>query len=264
MVEGEQEDEQNPWAMQLVVCRDRHLLAREVDVCEAAARAVVMVLDDPRARPGGPWHAAVRHWSDGRIRKLVRRADGKRWTDVQALDGITLVQPGPDGHGDARVRAFVPAPVHPLVKALGKLQVSGTHFPPEHRSRSSDALAIIEVTPHAEMSSGKLAAQCGHAAQRLYELASDVQRESWRADGFRVEVRWPDARAWDSVRRPVSIVDAGFTELDGPTETTRASWRANLHEPSPEQPHSPDAANPLSAAAGVRRRRPEGSSCRLR
>lgn len=217
-----------PWAMQLVVRRDRRMPAREVDVCEAAARAVVALLDDPRSGPDGPWHEAVAHWSDGRIRKLVRRADGKRWEDVQALDGVTVTQPGPAGHGDAQVRAFVPAPSRPLVKALDKLQVSGTHFPGGGASRSTDALAVVEVTPLAELTSGKLAAQCGHAAQRLYELAGPGQREVWRADSFRVEVRWPDVGEWESSRREVSIVDAGFTELDGPTETTRASWRAQL------------------------------------
>lgn len=210
--------------MQLVVHRDRRLPAREVDVCETAARAVVLLLDDPRSRPGGPWYASVRHWSDGRIRKLVRRADGKRWADVQELDGVTVTQPGPAGHGEARVRAFVPAPVHPLVKALDKLQVAGTHFPSQGDSASTGALAVIEVTPLAEMTSGKLAAQCGHAAQRLYELATEAQRDRWRCDGFRVEVRRPCAAQWGARPRPVSIVDAGFTELDGPTETSRACW----------------------------------------
>ncbi|SER71359.1 hypothetical protein SAMN05443377_10722 [Propionibacterium cyclohexanicum] len=214
--------------MQLVVYRDRHLPAREVDVCEAAARAVVRVLDDPRSQPGGPWYESVKHWSDGRIRKLVRRADGKRWTDVQELDGVTVIQPGARGYGEARVRAFVPGPVRPLVKALDKLQVSGTHFPPEGLSLATTALAVVEVTPHEDMTSGKLAAQCGHAAQGLYELADAAQRASWRADDFRVEVRHPGAGQWDRSSRQVSIVDAGFTELDGPAETTRASWRASL------------------------------------
>ena len=71
--------EPDPWAMQLVLLRDKHHPARQVDACEAAARAVVFLLDDPRTQPGGPWHDAVRQWSDKRIRKIVRRASGKRW-----------------------------------------------------------------------------------------------------------------------------------------------------------------------------------------
>ncbi|MDO4918295.1 hypothetical protein [Kocuria sp.] len=60
---NEAETEQDvPWAMQLAVHRDRGNPAREVDVAEVAASAVVTLLDDPRSAPGGPWHDAVRTW----------------------------------------------------------------------------------------------------------------------------------------------------------------------------------------------------------
>lgn len=215
-----------PWAMQFVVYRDRHEPARQVDVCEAAGRAVVSLLDDARSAEGGPWHDAVAHWTGGHIRKLVRRADGKRWSDVQELDGITIEQPGPQGFGAAQVRAFVPSPEEPQPKSLGKLQIAGTNFPNEGVSSATDALAIVEVTPLVDMSSGKMAAQVAHAAQRLYESSAESRRAPWRADGFRVQVIFPTPDEWAGAVRPISIVDAGFTELDGPTETTRAGWRA--------------------------------------
>lgn len=218
------EDEPDPWAMQLVVMRDRHLPARQVDVCEAAARAVVTLLDDPRAAEGGPWFQAVRHWNDDRIRKLVRRADGKRWTDVQGLDGVAVEQAGVEGFGPAAVRAFPPAPVHPLPKMLDKLQVSGTHFPDEGTSATVGAVVTIEINPALEMTTGKIAAQCGHAAQIALQTMPDAVREVWRADRFRVRVVTATEPQWRDAGRPVSIVDAGFTELDGPTETTRARW----------------------------------------
>lgn len=225
--------------MQLVVMRDRHRPARQVDVCEAAARAVVTLLDDPRGAEGGPWYPAVKHWNDRRIRKLVRRADGKRWDDVQLLDGVTVHQdaPGPDGalldddrpgdgvgSGPAEVRAFVPAPVRPLPKALDKLQVSGTRFPDVGVSNSVDAVVTIEINPGIEITSGKAAAQCGHAAQIAREQMDAETLRRWRDDGFRVRVTTPSPAAWAAGGRPVSITDAGFTELDGPTETTRAYW----------------------------------------
>lgn len=211
--------------MQLVVMRDRHHPARQVDVCEVAARAVVSLLDDPRSAEGGPWFAAVQHWNDNRIRKLVRRADGKRWTGIQLLDGITVSQHGIDGFGSAAVRVFAPAPVHPLPKALDKLQVSGTHFPDEGLSANSDAIVTIEINPNLEITSGKAAAQCGHAAQLALQMMPPEALADWRADGFRVGVRTATHQQWDEAVRPVSIVDSGFTELDGPTETTRAYWR---------------------------------------
>lgn len=220
------------WAMQLVVRRDRHVPTREIDVAEAAARAVVSLLADERAAPGGSWHDAVEYWSDDRIRKLVRRADGKRWDDVQVLDGITTSQPGPEGHATAAVRAFVPAPVHPLPRLLDKLQVSGTQFETGGESLTVDPVVVIEVSPLIELTSGKLAAQCGHAAQLAWEAMDAPTRRRWRADGLRVRVDHPDPVAWAAATRPVSVVDAGFTELDGPTETVRARWMRGYRWPA--------------------------------
>lgn len=281
-----------PWAMQIAVRYDKVHPARRVDVAEATARAVVTLLDSPQAQPGGAWHQAVTMWSDTRIRKLVRRARGKRWDEVQELDGVTVTQDGPLGWAPAQARAFVPAPVRPLAKT----QVEGTHFPhgdelppppaavtaavmrarealvsereaaglremsaPEasrpageagggggaaasgmarqvdgtdgliqlgDQSASAGALVTIEVTPLHEMTSGKLCAQVAHAAQLAWASPQmpEELRAAWRADGFRVRVLFPDAASWLAHERPVSVVDAGFTELDGPTETTRAWW----------------------------------------
>ncbi|MEX5273653.1 peptidyl-tRNA hydrolase [Kocuria sp. CPCC 205235] len=218
------DDHDIPWAMQLAVYRDRQSPARQVDVAETAARAVVALLADPRSAPDGPWYPAVKHWRDARIRKLVRRADGKRWTDVQELDGVTVTQAGSGEFGDAAVRAFVPGPVKPLPKELNKLQVSGTTFPDDGASNVTDAKVTVEVRPGLEMTSGKLAAQCAHAAQLAWEAMSEAEREQWRADDFRVRVDEPREAEWAAATRPVAVVDAGLTELDGPTETTRAWW----------------------------------------
>ncbi len=215
-----------PWAMQIVVLRDKRELAADVDVAAAAARAVVGLLDDERAAPGGPWHDAVTRWTrHGRIRKLVRRADGKRWSDAQELPGLTATIDA--DHliaGAAAARAFPPAPVRPLPHALDKLQVGGTTFARAEQSRCRDAAVTVEVSPLIEITSGKLVAQVAHAAQRAFDLMPVGVRDTWRAQGFAVRVTRPDVTTWAQGGRPVSITDAGFTELDGPTETTRARW----------------------------------------
>ncbi|WP_460475713.1 FAD/NAD(P)-binding protein [Brachybacterium huguangmaarense] len=227
--DGEADDE-IPWAMQIVVLRDKKDLAADVDVAETAARAAVSLLDDERAAPGGPWQDAIAHWTrNGRIRKLVRRADGKRWTDVQELPGVTVDLPADRAiAGPAAVRSFPPAPVRPLPHALDKLQVGGTEFEHVATSGTADAAVTIEVSPLIEITSGKLVAQVAHAAQRAYDLAPEDVRAAWRAQGFAVRVVRPDERDWAAHTsgdlRPVSITDAGFTELDGPTETVRAFW----------------------------------------
>ncbi len=247
-----------PWGMQIAVHYDKVHPARRVDVAEAAARAVVALLADPRAAEGGPWYEAVAHWRSGRIRKLVRRARGRRWEEVGALPGVTIAQDGPTGWAQARARALVPGPVRPLPPALAKTQVQGTHFPHGDRlppppaavtavvergaasdgaapappielgaeSASAGALVTVEVTPLETMTSGKLCAQVAHAAQLAWQspLMPDGLRRAWARDGYRVRTAFPDRDQWEAAHRPVSVVDAGFTELDGPAETTRAFW----------------------------------------
>ncbi|WP_136193603.1 peptidyl-tRNA hydrolase [Actinomyces procaprae] len=239
--------------MQIAVHYDKVRPPRRIDVAEATARAVVSLLAAAEAAPGGPWHEAVEYWRDGRIRKLVRRARGRRWEEVQELPGVTVAQAGPAGWAVAEARAIVPGPVRPLPPALAKTQVEGTHFPHGEElppppaaitaavardpdaargialtaeSASPQALVTVEVTPLEEMTSGKLCAQVAHAAQLAWEspqLPAEL-REQWAAQGYRVRVVFPTAAAWREQLRPVSVVDAGFTELDGPTETTRAYW----------------------------------------
>lgn len=204
--------------MQVAIRHDKAEPAQRVEACEAAARAVVCLLAAPQAQPGGEWHEAVEYWRDGRIRKLVRRARGVRWSDVQALPGATVEQ------GRAAARAFVPGPARPLPPALDKLQVSGTELPDDEPSSTADAMVLVGVTPLVEMTTGKACAQCAHAAQLAYEAMTTDERERWAADGFRLRVETIDEARWAADRGRVQVVDAGFTEFDGPTETTRAWW----------------------------------------
>lgn len=232
------------WGMQLAVRYDKQRPATHLEICEAAARAVVTFLTDPRSVDDGEWAPYVRHWRDGRIRKLVRRARGIRWDEVQALPGVTVAQ-GPGGR--AQVRAFVPAPVRPLPPELDKLQVSGTQFPsevpadafvePASQPRPEPAsqplpepapVVTIALTPYAALSTGKAAAQAGHAAQLAWETISRTNpaaAQRWLADDLRLAVIQPDERDWRRVAgAKVRVVDAGLTEVDGPTESARAWW----------------------------------------
>lgn len=225
----EHPDHENPWAMQLVIHRKKHDPANHIDVLEAAGAAVVQLLDDPRVTdPQGEWAQPVAHWRAGWIRKVARRAENKRWDDVQLLDGVTVTS------GSAQVRAFVPGPVQPLPAALKKLQVGGTQLPRLHDSRAQDTQVTVELTPHAELTTGKAAAQVGHAAQLTYErlvdhgangdAAAQQVLAQWRNDGFRIRVTEPTVEQWHTADRPVRIMDAGLTEVSGVTETARAYW----------------------------------------
>jgi len=93
-------------------------------------------------------------------------------------------------------------------------------------SVSSGAPVEIEVTPLEEMTSGKLCAQVAHAAQLAWQspAMADACRSAWAAQDYRVRVVFPSPEVWGAASRPVRVVDAGFTELDGPRETARARW----------------------------------------
>jgi peptidyl-tRNA hydrolase len=215
-----------PWAMQLAIRYDKTAPSGHIETCEAAARAVVGLLDAPEAT--GEWADRINHWRDGRIRKLVRRARGIRWTEVQQLPGLTVEQ------GRAAVRAFVPGPVDPLPAELAKLQVSGTELPFEEQSTATDVRVLIGLSPHVEMTTGKAAAQCGHAAQLAWEAMTEPQREAWAADAHRVRVGVVEPELWRRDRGRIRVIDAGFTEFDGPTETARAWWsRSSRYVPRP-------------------------------
>lgn len=206
-----------PWAMQLIVRYEKADPAGHIETCEAAARAVVGLLEAAARDHANDWGPVVARWRDGRIRKLVRRARGRRWIEAQDLPGVTVDQ------GRAAVRALVPGPVRPLPPALAKMQVSGTDLPADQPS-TTRAEVIIGINPHIDMSTGKAAAQCGHAAQLAWEAMNRIEREIWAWQGHRVRVEVVTPKQWQQPS-VVRVVDAGFTELDGPTPTTKAWWR---------------------------------------
>lgn len=225
----EHTDHPEPWAMQLVVRRNKQAPANHFAVLEAAGSAVVKLLADQRTvSPAGQWYCPVQHWRAGWIRKVVRRAENKRWDDVQVLPGVNATS------GTAEVRAFVPGPLSPLPLSLKKLQVGGTQFPRvDETTQQHHAIVTVELTPHLELSTGKAAAQVGHAAQLAFEQltsqadddpAARAVLESWSRDDFRIAVVSPCVADWDRQQRPVSVVDAGLTEIAQAAETARAVW----------------------------------------
>lgn len=225
----EHTDHPEPWAMQLVVRRNKQDPANHLAVLEAAGSAVVKLLADQRAvSPEGQWYAQVQHWRAGWIRKVVRRAENKRWDDVQVLPGVNAVS------GAAEVRAFVPGPLTPLPLSLKKLQVGGTQFPRLHQIPQQNVIVTVELTPYLDLSTGKAAAQVGHAAQLAFErLTSQADQCEpgaaatlglWRRDDFRIAVLTPLVDDWNRQQRAVSVVDAGLTEIAQAAETARAYW----------------------------------------
>ena len=208
-----------PWAMPIVVRAERGLEPTAAAVAEAAATAVVRLLDDPRSIYG-EWHEQVQRWLDGRIRKVARRARGAQWDAAAQLPGLTVV------HAGAEVRAFVPGPTDAVPPQIAKLQVAGLDLEPGTPSPASPGVLTVAVTPLVEMSPLKAAVQVSHAAQLATSAMSEGELDSWRATGFGVRLLRPDADEWARLTASAKVVvrDAGFTEIPPNTQTAVALW----------------------------------------
>ncbi|MDQ4119376.1 MAG: peptidyl-tRNA hydrolase [Actinomycetota bacterium] len=203
-------------AMPVILRIERDPRPERTALLEAAAEAALAVCLDERAAPGGPWYDDVRAWTDGRIRKIARRARGAHWRAVQEIDGVTVAV------GLAEVRALLPGPVDDVPREVSRLQIGGTELEPEDPGPPDPDRSLIVLTPHVEMSLGKAAAQVGHASMILAAV------RGWTA-ARPFAVRSPSREEWDArladVERgaAVAVRDAGFTEVDPGTITCIAT-----------------------------------------
>lgn len=217
------EPEVDPWALSLVARVEREPLPTRTDVLLAAARAVVLLLDDPRTTdPEGELHDAVQAWRDRRIRKICRRARGAKWDRTAGLPHVEAAS------GDAVVRVFAPHPRDEVPPLLKPLQVGGLDLtdPEDLEVPGPDGLLTIRLSPGVGMTTGKAAAQVGHAAQLAYERSPAARVDPWRRAGFPVRVVTgapvlaPDRR--------VDVRDGGFTEVAPGTVTASAGFEGTV------------------------------------
>ena len=204
-------DEGRQYALPLVIRVERATPPARTDALEAAARAVLAFLSDPRvADADGDWSAAARAWEDARIRKVVRRARGAAWERAGELPGITVAQ------RTAQVRVYPPVPVDEWPADLARLQVSGTDFDdPEPPAAPAPETPVLWMNPGLPITAGKAMAQAGHAAQLAWWPLSASARADWQERDFALAVRVADAGTWGKLLAsglPV-VTDGGFTEV---------------------------------------------------
>lgn len=182
--------------------------------------ATVRLLDSPVA---AEHVAAFDRWMAGRIRKHVRRARGAKWEKVQVLPGLTAA------HGGAEVRAFVPTSVDEIYPEVARLQLSGRDLddPSPHGDLDLETgVLLVAVSAETPMSWTKQAAAAAHAAQVARIRMPDEPLQRWRSGGFAVRVEQPGTVRWRQLveNSPVTIADAGFTEVEPGTVTAVARW----------------------------------------
>ena len=207
------EDPADVLAMQVVLHIEKREPPARSALLEAAATGAVALCLDERCGPGGEWGPAMRAWVDARIRKVTRRARGKQWDDVQHVPGVTV------DSGGGQARALVPGAVGALDPRVKKLQISGTDLPADEPGPPASGLPVIWIDASLVMSTGKAAAQVGHAAMVLAGAMTFEQARDWARREFACSVRDAPPDKWgaleDAVRsgKAVGVRDAGFTEV---------------------------------------------------
>ena len=199
------------YALPLVIRVERAAPPARTDALEAAARAVLAFLSDPRvADEDGEWFAAARAWEDARIRKVVRRARGAAWDRAGALPGITVTQ------RTAEVRVYPPVPVDDWPADLARLQVSGTDFDDrEQPAAPATETPVLWMNPELSITAGKAMAQAGHGAQLAWWGLPARSRSEWQDRDFTLAVRVAEPDRWAELIAsglPV-VTDGGFTEV---------------------------------------------------
>jgi len=219
--------DQAPMALQLAVRVERSDPPTADQAAAACALATVALLDDERSAVDGPWHEAVERWNGAKIRKIVRRGRASAWRRAEEVDGVTVEIDG------VEARAFVPAPVDEVPGPVAKLQIQSSELEEPERvaevpagSTTGSPRLQLAVTPEVEMSWGKRAAQCAHAAHRAWMRADPDRQRAWTEAGRPLTIVYPKLELWTRLveEADVRIRDGGFTEIPAGTQTTVARW----------------------------------------
>lgn len=210
-----------PWAMQVVVRVEKDPAPAHTSVLGATASAVAVALAAFTAPEADPdVRARTERWRSGPIRKVVRRARGAGWTRQLAVPGVLVHR----AH-DVDVAVHVPGPVDQVDPEIARLQVGGLTLADPERLELPSAEVHLFLNPHVDLTTGKAAAQVGHAAQLVLQDLVPEQASAWVEDGAPVRVTVADDAGWDRLLRTARVVvaDGGFTEVEPGTITVVAT-----------------------------------------
>ncbi len=211
-----------PWALQVVVRVEKAAPPSHTAVLRATGSAVALALAAFTAADADPEvRARTERWRSGPIRKVVRRARGAGWDRQLAVPGVFTHR----AHG-VDVAVHVPGPVDEVDPEISRLQVGGLTLEDDGPGDPVEGGARLWLNPHVTLTTGKAAAQVGHAAQLVLESLPPERAAAWVAAGAPVEVGVADQAEWAGLveTMPVVVTDGGFTEIPRGTVTVVAGY----------------------------------------
>ena len=210
-----------PWALQVVVRVEKNPAPQHTAVLCATASTVAVALA-AFTSPDADEHTRARteRWRSGPIRKVVRRARGAGWTRQLAVSGVFVRQ-----FYGVEVAVHVPGPVDEVDPEIARLQVGGLNLEDTEPVDLPDAYVRLFLNPHVDLTTGKAAAQVGHAAQLVLQSIPVDRGDAWVAAGAPVQLVPTDEASWDHLlaTAPVVVTDGGFTEVAPGTVTVLAT-----------------------------------------
>ncbi|GAB2515813.1 peptidyl-tRNA hydrolase [Corynebacterium atrinae] len=212
-------DPETVQAMQIALHLPKVNPPRRTDLLEAAARAVVSVCLAEEVATDDRWRIGLESWYGHLIRKVARRARNKAWEEVQAIPGVTIDAAG------ALARAFVPTAVSRVPAAVRKLQIHGTELPADDPGPVDPTVPLIVIDGGLSMTTGKAAAQVGHASMLLAAARDLAWVRGWAEKGFPLNVREVTSAEFrqESDRLGAVVVrDGGYTEVEPGARTAVA------------------------------------------
>ncbi len=214
------QEETDPYAVVMVlkgVKDEEGNYPSEQDIFQAESSALTQLLltEDENVR------VLLRAWMEGRIRKLMKRVKPAAWKSIISNELFHTVGVS----GSAEVAVFAPVRISEQPDALRKAQVAGLEAPVNGSAeRQGTAYLHVYADASLNMTTGKLAAQVGHAVQLFLMYGNTYKIEEWMEAGCLITVERSDNMP--SVETADIIVrDAGFTEVPSGSVTVAALYR---------------------------------------
>lgn len=201
------------WVLPVVVRVDRGAPPTAPDALAAVGTAVArfcmvaasLPVEDDRA-------VRFRTWRDVRIAKVVRRARAAEWRKALAMDGVRVEAP-------AEVLVGWPHEEGDVPPAIRHAQIHGTDLAWPDALPAVPPGPVLVVVLLAAMTTGKAAAQVGHAAQLAWERLGSC---AWTDAGCPVVVLPADFPTRPLGDPLVEVRDSGHTEVEPGTHTVSA------------------------------------------